>query len=230
VFLRRLQESTPTVTGRSIYSDWIRDLPREKDDIFDSIVRHWECSFAMVSVALDDALAMRAGGELVCAQEQVAVSASLMARLSASLASFCEYLARRGRHLRHIPAVEPLNPEFFVGNRAQSAATWNGLVHCVVFNHRARFVQKLRILSSTIDDLNREFTNAASEIAQRMHPSHWAALDAIHYDFNTCLRETEVILKCFVRATPMDQLAAFVGEAETPRSKRFRLRPSRVSA
>jgi hypothetical protein len=187
----------------------------------------------MMSVALNDALSLRSSGELVCARQQVFISAALLARLSTSLVSFCESLTSRARYIREIPTVEPLNPEFFRGNIAQSAATWNEFLHYVVFGSRPRFVQKLRILSGTLDRLDREFSKAATDIAQAAHPSSsWVVLDHLHYDFNTCLRETEVVLKSFLRALPADQLATFVGEVETPRPNpsRMRLRPSRVSA
>jgi hypothetical protein len=217
----------------SVTSDWIRALPREKSEIFESSVRHWERSFAMVSVALDDAFAMRARGELVCASQQVSVSAALLTRISTSLISFCESLANRGRFIRHIPSVEPLNPEFFRSQMAQSAAAWNEFLHCVAFGSRPRFVHKLRILSSTFERLDREFGKAAGDIARAASAgSSWKALDQVHYDFNTCLRETEVILKSFLRALPIEHLAGFTTEVERPRPRRLRLRlrPSRASA
>ncbi len=170
----------------------------------------------MVSVALDDAFSMRASGELVCAGQQVSVSAALLTRLSTSLVSFCESLASRGRFIKHIPSVEPLNPDFFRSQMAQSAAAWNEILHYVAFGSRLRFVHKLRILSSTLDRLDREFSKAAYDIAQASHASSscWGALDHLHYDFNTCLRETEVVLKSFLRALPIEHLAGFTTEVE----------------
>jgi hypothetical protein len=34
-------------------------------------------------------------------------------------------------------------------------------------------------------------------------------LDAVHYDLNTCLRETAVLYKSFLHALPEPQLASF---------------------
>jgi len=199
--------------------------------IFESTVRHWERSFAMVSVALDGAFSMRASGELVCASQQVSVSAALLTRLSASLVPFCESLASRGRFIKHIPSVEPLNPDFFRSQMAQSAAAWNEILHCVAFGSRPRFVHKLRILSSTLQRLDHEFSKAAVDVARAPGASScWKALDQVHYDFNTCLRETEVVLKSFLRALPIEHLAGFTTEVESPRPRRLRLRPTRVSA
>lgn len=234
LFPRRSRQCVRPTKRRSVTDDWIRALPRDKNQIYEAIVRRWESSFVMVSVSLDDALSMRARGQLVCAREQVSVCAGLLNRLSVSLVGFCESLASRGRYIREIPLVEPLNTEFFRGTTAQSAATWNGILHCVIFGDRPRFLQKLRILSSTVKRLEGEFNKATGIIAESAAAADcWAALDHLHYDFNTCLREAEVVFKAFLRALPNEQLAAFAGEIENPPSRsrmRFRLRFSRASA
>lgn len=233
VFPRRNRQPLSNYVQRSVSDDWIRALPREKNQIFDGVVRRWESAFAMMSVALDDGLSMRARGELIGAQQHVSVSAALLTPLSASLISFCESLANRGRYIRQIPRVEPLNADFFRGHAAQTAATWNGILHYVVFGDRQRFVHKLRILSSTVAQLEREFDKTARDISAGPPTSDcWAVLDRLHYDFNTCLREAEVVFKSFLRALPAEQLAAFAGEIEAPAPKRqrMRLRLSRASA
>lgn len=226
VFSRRMRRSVSNYVRRSVTDDWIRGLPHDKRQIFDSIVHRWECSFAMMSVALDDALSMRARGQIVCARQQVSVSAVLLSRLSDSLVAFCELIASRGRYIRQVPPVEPLNVEFFRGNTAQSAATWNGILHFVVFGERSRFVHKLKILAETVTQLEREFDKAARDIAAEtvVPPKCWATLDHLHYDFTTCLREAEVVFKSFLRALPTEQLAALAGEIENPGAKRVKVR------
>ncbi len=182
----------------------------------------------MMSVALDDALAMRARGLLVSARHQVPIAADLLERLAVSLISFCDVVSLRGRHVMDIPPVEPLNSEFFRGHTGQAAACRNKLLHHVLFGDRYRFFQKLRILSDTIEQLRREFDDAAGEIARgvSIRPSTcWEAFDSLHYDFNTCLREAEVLLKCFLRALPAEQLLPFAAELNAPPElKRSRLR------
>ena len=74
--------------------------------------------------------------------------------------------ADRGKHLAEPPIVLLLNTVFFRGDTAQSAASWNSLLHNVLLGHRSRFLQKLRILSTTIDSLGREFGHAAAEISE----------------------------------------------------------------
>jgi hypothetical protein len=219
-----------------VSDDWITALPREKNQVFQVVVGRWECTYAMMSVALDDAFALRAGGGLVCARQQVSVASDFLGRLSESLISLCETLEQRGKKLAKLPAVEPLNTKFFRGNTGQSAASWNGILHHVLFGNRARFFHKLRILSETLEQIEREFHDAAGDISKGLsvQPSDcWERLDFLHYDFNTCLRETEVVLKAFLRTLPADQLPALCAEWDAPTEpKRLRIKPrlSRATA
>jgi hypothetical protein len=192
-------------------------LPREKNQVFQAVVQRWECTYAMMSVALDDALSLRTSGELVCARQQVSIAADLLDRLAPSLISFCETLCARGRRIRRLPAVAPLNAKFFRGNTGQSAASWNGILHHVLFGSRPRFFHKLRILSETIQHLEREFQDAADDISTGLcvQPGAcWTILDGLHYDFSTCLRETEVLLKSFLKIMPLDQLSGISADLD----------------
>lgn len=226
----------PTLARREVPEDWLAALPRDKSQIFDSVVRQWECSYAMMSVALDDALTLRLRGELVCARQQVRIAANLVARFAGSLNAACTAIADAGRHVSDLPVVQPLKTHFFRGDTAQSAASWNGLLHHVLFGERSRFFHKLRILSTTVEQLDREFDRAATDLAEGVCDQPgvcWAALDSVHYDLNTCLREAEVVLKAFLRSLPADQLAGFASTMATPPPlKRVpgRQRLTRVSA
>ena len=223
-------------TLRKVTDDWIAALPREKSQIFETVVSRWECTYAMMSVALDDALSLRARGELVCARQQVSVAADLLGRLAYALTSLCDTLSARGRNVGILPAVEPLNSRFFRGNTGQSAASWNGILHHVLFGSRLRFFHKVRILSSTVERIEREFQEAATDISKGLavQPGDcWTRLDCLHYDFNTCLRETEVVLKAFLRTLPAEQLPAICTELDAPAEpKHIRMKPrlSRASA
>jgi hypothetical protein len=225
---------------RSVSEDWIATLPREKLQVFQAVVREWEFAHAMMSVALDEALSFRARGELVCAREQVSVAAELFARLAATLVVACDSVSDRGRHISDLPLVEPLNTDCFRGEIAQNAAQWNLLLHTVLFADRSRFFQKLRILSDTVGRLVHEFDNIAEGLSQgvSIHPGDgWKALACLHFDFNTCLCESEIVLKAFLRSLPSEQLTVFCSElgslpaAERVRQQlRARARSFRVSA
>ena len=192
-------------------------------------MQRWECAYAMMSIALDDALTLRSRGELVCARGQVSVAAELLERLAGSLTSLCLALSMHGRRLRLLPVVEPLNASFFRGNTGQSAASWNGILHHVLFGQRSRFFHKLRILSDTVEHLSREFRDAAGDISRGLaiQPTDcWDRLDWLHYDFNTCLRETEIVLKAFLRLVPAEQLPALSSELDAPvEPRRLHVKP-----
>ena len=197
--------------------DWIASLPREKAQLFDVVVRRWESSYAMASISLNDAFSLRCRGELVGARQQVAVSAELLARIAATLIDACQSISSRGRRIANVPQVRPLNTEFFKGQTAQSAASWNELLHYILFAGRSRFFQKLRILSETLESLVVEFHAQADELsgARSIHPHDaWESLKSHHYDFNTCLREAEILLKSFLRALPIEQIPAFACELD----------------
>jgi len=215
---------------RRVCEDWKAALPREKARTFDALVRQWECNFAMMSIALDEAVSLRSRGELICARQQVSIAAELLEPLAEALTSLCKTLSLCGRRLAVLPAVEPLNTTFFRGNTGRSAASWNQILHRVLFANRSRFLHKLRILSDTIELLGREFSEAAGDISKGLAiQPHlcWERLDCLHYDFNTCLRETEVVLKCFLRIVPAEQLPALNCELDTPvePSRRPSLKP-----
>jgi hypothetical protein len=174
--------------------DWTAALPREKNQLFNIVVRRWELSYAMMSVALDDALSMRARGELVCARQQVSITAELLERFATRLLSDCIILEEKGRSVSELPAVEPLKPEFFRGMIGRKAACWSELVHLVLFGDRARFLQKLRILSDTLHELDREFKKISGGLSQGLSErseTYWKTLECVHYDLTTCLRERE---------------------------------------
>jgi hypothetical protein len=185
--------------------------------LFDAVVHRWETFYAMMSVSLDDALSLRARGELVRARQQVSVSADLLGRLAASLVAACGVLSGRGRHISNVPNVAPLNTDNFRGETAQTAASWNEFLHRVLFASRSRYFQKLRILSETLQNLTREYNDAAEEVTAgvSVHPGDsWDKLECLHYDFTTCLRETEVLVKSFLRSLPGEQLHAFAAELD----------------
>lgn len=228
------QKTLSTSARPSVSDDWITVLPGEKGELFDTVVGRWECAYAMMSVALDDALSLRSRGELVCARQQVAVAADLLKALASSLTSVCATLQHRGRMLSELPRVKPLNSAFFRGNTAQSAASWNEIIHRILFRGRSRFFHKLRILSEMLQQVEREFRESAGDIAKGMDTqpiTSWLKLDDLHYDFNTCLRETEVVLKSFLRALPGEQLPGMARDLDAvPTSKPLRIKPKLSSA
>jgi hypothetical protein len=233
VFLKRKPGTSSS--RRSVSDDWIAWLPRDKVQLFDAVVHRWETYYAMTSVSLDDALTLRARGELVRARQQVSISADLLTGLADSLVGACGVLSDRGRHISNVPNVAPLNPANFRGETAQTAASWNEFLHRVLFARRSRYFQKLRILSETLQKLTGEYNAAAEDVAAgiSVQPGDsWDKLECTHYDFTTCLREAEVLVKSFLRALPGEQLNAFASAMDAlpaPERRTTAPTPARVS-
>ena len=212
------QKGRGTSRPRGVRDDWIRALPRDKGRIFDAVVRRWECSYAMISVALDDAMSLRARGEVVCAHQQVRVSVDLLRELSSAVVECCNVLIRRGRHLDNMPSVEPMRSDFFRSDAGKTAASRNIILHHLLFGERARFIHKLRILSETLARIDGQFGSIAEQLSRgaATRPDSWKTLDCLHYDFKTCLSESEVVLKSFLRVLPAEQTEFFAIEMEAP--------------
>jgi hypothetical protein len=183
----------------------------------------------MMSIALDDAISQRAAGKLVSARQQVAVSSDLLGRLAAGLIHCCDAAGKRARQMPALPAVNPLNGEFFRGDAARSAASRSAILHQVMFGNRQRFFQKVKILSELIQRLGETFSLSAADIADGLTTrpvESWRELESLHDDFTTCLRESEVLLKGFLRALPVHQLGTFQAQlAEPPAAFRTKARP-----
>lgn len=231
---RRLRELR--LRRRSVRDDWIARLPAEKARLFEGVIAEWNAAYGMLSVTLNEALALRADGRFVSAREQAANCADLLDRLAVPLVSALRAMEDHGRHFGTLPAIEPLNPAFFRGEAAQHAASKNSILHRVLLSGRPRFFHKLRTLANTTEELGEEFHAAATDLAEgtcTQPAALWTSLDSLHYDLNTCLRETVVVLKSFLCALPSEEVEAFRRKLEAPApvpSRHLRLRLSRASS
>src|SRR5579864_3703513 len=77
---------------KSVLRDWFAALPRDKSLLYETVVRRWNTSFAMLSVALSDAISFRARGEVVCAREHAILADELLDRLTSALIASCEVM------------------------------------------------------------------------------------------------------------------------------------------
>lgn len=207
--------------ARSVGEDWLSWLPAEKDEVFDTAIAELEPCYAMLSITLNEALALRGSGALIHAREQVGICADLFDRLAAHLAEALRTMEEHGRHFGTLPNVAALNPDFFRGETAQRSARKNTIVSKLLFPTRSRFFHKLRALVDTVEDLQGEFREAAEEIADgaSVQPgTRWQALDILHYDLNTCLREAIVMLKSFLCALPTEEVQPFRQKLKAPAS------------
>ncbi len=204
---------------RSVRDDWLAWLPAEKDELFDETVEQLELLYGMLSVTLNEAFSLRADGTLGCAREQAGISADLFDLLATRLVPVLSAIEGHGRHFGTLPNVAPLKPAFFRGETAQTNAWRSSLLSKVLFASRSKFFHKLHTLVSTVGELQKEFREAAEEIVTgaAMHPDAcWRELDVLHYDLNTCLRETIVLLKSFLLALSNEELPSFRQKLQVP--------------
>jgi hypothetical protein len=120
-----------------------------------------------------------------------------------------------GEHAKHygtVPNAAPLDSANFRGQLEQRSAKLNSLLSRVLLSQRAQFLYKIHVLEEMVEGLQQTFRSTAEELMSGVSiapGSHWRALDAAHFDLNTCLRETIVILKSFFVALPDDEIEAF---------------------
>lgn len=199
-----------------VREQWRARLPEAQLRVFDSVVGELEACYAMLSITLDDAFASRDRGRLGRAREGAAVAADLFDRLSGGLLAALGAVAEQSRHPGPVPDVTPLDPEFFRREWARRAAAWSHLMHYVLLGTRSRFLHKVEALDCAVRTLAGEFRETAAEIsegASTRPEHHWQSLDAMHYDVNTCLRETIVLLKSFLHSLPPQDVDAFARRA-----------------
>jgi len=198
-------------------------LPAAHDRVFRWAAGELDASYAMLSVTLNDAIAVRQDGELRKAQLEVGFCAQLVERFAAPLAATIQALEAHARYYGTLPNTAPLNPAYFRFPRSQRTAWMQAMLCRVLFSERSQFFHKLHALKELVDCLASDFCKAAAELADGTSTNPvelWEAVDSYHYDLNTCLRETLVIMKSFLRVLPEDELGAFRKALEAPAQPR----------
>lgn len=232
-----MKDRLGAASGRcpTVKDDWRAWLPEAKDEVFRSQVRQLEISYNMLSVTLDEALALRQTGRPDKAGQAVCVAPELCNRFAHPLESLVLSLSEHAKHYGTVPNAAPLDPDNFQGVRGQRAARISSLLCRVLLSARSQFLHKLSVLAEMVEDLSLDFCATASDIAASPWDNleaDWQALDAAHYDLNTCLRETIVLLKSFLLALPEDQLevyqATVLVHLRTPRAKKVLVGPRLV--
>jgi hypothetical protein len=172
----------------------------------------FETCYIMLSVSLNEALGLRRAGELRKSFQIVDVIPALCSRLTERLQGLLCSLDEHAKHYGVVPSVEPLDAANFRGSRGQRAAHCSSLLSAVLLTQRAQFLTKITALKHMVGDVGVDLREAAQDISSAPENARdrlWAALDDDHFDLNTCLRESMVLLKCFLRILPDDQLTRF---------------------
>ena len=209
--MRRLVKP-PSARSKSVTDDWQAWLPEEKLSVFTKFSQQLEAYYSMLSVSLNEAFELRDSGYRLKALQAVWVTPDLCWRLSDQMEALLQTLGEHAKHHGIVPNTAPLNPANFIGSRGQRAARFSGILSHIVLTHRMQFLQKLETLQDMVSGISDDFCTSAEILGEgtAIHPpALWKTVDENHYDLNTCLRESIVVLKSFLLATPDDQLSNF---------------------
>lgn len=214
---------------RSVLQDWIGALPPRQMQSFTNLRERWNSAYAMGSVALEGAFELRVNGNYRYAAQQAKIAGELLERLADDLISGCRIMEDEARHFADIPAVDPLDPANFRTPTILWSLSLSRLLHQVAFGARNRFFHKVRTLERTVEALADEFSEVLADVVA-VSPSveSWDALERLHDDLNTCLRESEVVLKSFLRALSPEVALPVLARLEAPPKRR--VRPVRARA
>ena len=196
----------------TVQQDWTAWLPAAKAEAFEMCVLQLERSYGMFSVSLNEALELRRIGKTVHSSGTIFIIRTLCARLAYPLEGLLRTLGEHSKHFGIIPNTTPLDAANFRGYREQRAARFSDLLSRVLLTQRSQFLHKIDTLEEIVWGIRKNFHQLASDLGNGLsgQPSEdWMAIDDAHFDLNTCLRETIVVLKSFLVALPIDQLGLF---------------------
>ena len=197
----------------SVHRDWIGWLPEPKQAAFDLLANELEARYLMFSVTLDEAISLRKCGSQSKALQNISIVPALCGRLTSCLQSmFCSFeVLVKCNGL--VPNVAPLNPAHFLRQRNKYLARKNSLLSRVLLTSRSQFLFKISLLQEMVSCLGDDFCESAQELlsdgATPAHSKLWMAADTGHFDLNTCLRESLVMLRCLLRVLPDIQVLDF---------------------
>ncbi|HEV2103632.1 MAG TPA: hypothetical protein VGR58_12710 [Candidatus Acidoferrum sp.] len=166
----------------------------------------------MFSVNLDEAIGLRRQGRFGKAHQALSVTPALCKMFVDPLLTLLRTMLDHAKHFRVVPNLSPLDPDNFQQAKSRRAASFNGICSRIFLSQRSQFLHKISTLVELVENLNESFAQAANELTDPsiVEPEReWDLLDASHYDLNTCLRESIVVLKCFLLALPDDQVLEF---------------------
>ena len=196
----------------TVQEDWVAGLPEAKDQLFAFTRKDLEVSYVILSVVLDDALTLCKQERVPPTREQAAIVADLFDRLAGHLRRVLRALYEHGRQFGTLTNVAPLRPDCFRTLRAQQIAGTNNSFSFLILRSRTRLFRKLAAVEQIVADLHREARSLTKEIADGAALTmneQWMRLEVLHYDLNTCLCETTIVLKSFFCVLPSDELTEF---------------------
>jgi len=201
----------------SVQDDWRAWLPEQKAELFGFQTEQLETVYSRFSAALSEAFEFRRAGQLARARQAIASTPVLSERLAERLSSILRALVDHAERYGTASNVLPLDPDNFKGSQSQRTARLSMILSNALLTKRSQFLHKVYMLEEMTRDLAKDFRVAAEDLAGSVSmdaTADWLVVDAAHYDLNTCLRESIVVLKSFLVALPDEQLGALIDGME----------------
>jgi hypothetical protein len=199
--------------GSSVCVDWRGDLPNPQRQAYEAYVKEFEASYLMFSISLDEAISLHESGCLSKSFQVVALTSELCASLTTSMGDLLRSLSEHCRENGTNPAVAPLSQSDFRNVWPKLMASRSLIWHHALPMRKEQFQNKIRSLRSMIRHLRQDFCAVAEALAIEGivvdSPGSWALMNKGHFDLNTCLRESFILLKCFLRVLPGVELRPF---------------------
>ena len=219
--------------GMSVEVDWFGGLPVTQLQAFRTYASEFEALYLMLSVSLNEAIGLRDSGALAKSFKALSLTSSLCVRFTEALEDILRSLVQYSEEHETAPSVAALNPADFLGGRSHRAALKDAIWHRTLFSQGAQFLSKIRTLRSMVIYIGSDFCQAADSLASTDLVAEssklWAVMDSGHFDLNTCLRESMVMLKCFLRVLPDEQVRDFQNTVSSRETVR-RTAPGRAAA
>jgi hypothetical protein len=116
---------------------------------------------------------------------------------------------RKGATGLAAPFLDPL----LLCGREEGWALRDRVLDRLLLSRNSRFLRKLCTLTQIVAVSCADFRRATIDLTLSRGVGSagklWAVMDGAEYDLNTCLRELLVMLKCFLRVLPAEELAMF---------------------
>jgi hypothetical protein len=210
--LERRTLKAPARRYNSVQQDWRAILPYAQGSLFIEHTYKLENAYVMLSVSLNEAITLRRSGDSNKACQEIEVVGELCSRLALHINAVLHAMSQHARHFGVVPNLSLLDAANFHSERAQRAARHSNLVSQVLLSERSQFLNKLNTLEELVDEISDDFIEIAKQLATGISSiplRMWEILEQSHFDLNTCLRETDVLLKSFLFVLPEEQLAGF---------------------
>ena len=197
----------------SVQRDWIGWLPECKQDAFDCHARELETRYLMLSVTLDEAIGLHNHSLELKAIRNLSLVPALCGRLTRYLESMLSSLESHVNFGALIPNVASLDAANFLRRHDKYLARKCSLLSRILLSRRSEYLFKSNMLREMVCYLGDDFCASTEELlsgAERAaYQELWNGMDAGQFDLNTCLRESLIMLRCFLRVLPENQVIGF---------------------